>query len=105
MKVGDKVAVMCRGVLKSFSVIERETANFWIVEGFKYRKKDGLEAGVFDGYQIKEATKEICDKYQKDKMIARLKQTNWDYLSLEELTDIVALVSGFTIMRSPIGKE
>lgn len=105
MKVGDKVAVMCRGVLKRFSVIERETANFWIVEGFKYRKKDGLETGVYAAYQIREVTKEDRDRYQKDKMIFKLKHQNWESFSLEELTDIVAFVSGFTIVRSPVGKE
>lgn len=105
MKVGDKVAVMSTGDLRYVSVIERETANFWIVNGFKYRKKDGYEAGVYDGYWIREATKEDCDRYQKDKMIFELKHQNWESFSLEELTDIVAFVSGFTIVRSPVGKE
>lgn len=95
MKVGDKVAVTFRGVTTHFSVIERETANFWIVNGCKYRKKDGYEAGVYDGYRIKEATKEDCDRYQKDKMIAKLRHQNWENFSIGELTDIVAIVCGF----------
>ena len=97
MKVGDTVAVMFRDTIRYISVIERETANFWIVNGWKYRKKDGFEAGIYDDsrHQIREATKEDCERYQKDKMIARLKQQNWENFSTGELTDIVAIVCGF----------
>lgn len=97
MKVGDNVAVMFRDVIRCLSVIKRETANFWVVDDVKYRKADGYEAGTYldHGYHIKEATKDVCDRYQKDKMIARLKQQNWENFSTGELTDIVAIVCGF----------
>lgn len=45
IKVGDKVILYRRFQDRTVCKVERLTKNFIIVEGRKYRKKDGFEAG------------------------------------------------------------
>lgn len=45
IKVGDKVILYCRFQDRTVCKVERLTKNFIIVEGRKFRKKDGFEAG------------------------------------------------------------
>lgn len=94
MKVGDSVTLYRYGDLFSISKIERETKMFWVVNGEKYRKTDGYEAGSSDRrYYIVPTTDEHRKERKRHRLAEALKYHNWSSYPLDKLEEIFAVLN------------
>lgn len=68
IKVGDKVILYCKFQGRTVCKVERLTKNFIIVEGCKFRKKDGFEAGDCGIYvsSIGRATEQMIAEIEEE---------------------------------------
>lgn len=89
MKVGDTVTIYRYGDLFHIAKIERETKMFWVVNGDKYRKADGYEAGSSDRrYRIVPTTEAHREEREQYRLAEALRYHNWSRYSLSELKEI-----------------
>lgn len=98
IKVGDKVILYRRFQDRTVCKVERLTKNFIIVEGRKYRKKDGFEAGDCGIYvsSIVRATEqviaEIEEEHKRDTIITYIKNFRLSTLPTDVLERVYELI-------------
>ena len=81
MNVGDSVVIFRYGTPYKPSKIERETINYWIVDGDKYRKSDYHAPGDGGSYCIQPLTDEYTVYFRRRRMIFMLQQ--YDYKKVD----------------------
>lgn len=98
IKVGDKVILYRRFQDRTVCKVDRLTKNFIIVEGRKYRKKDGFEAGDYEIYvsSIDIATEqeitEIEEENKRDAIIAYIRNFRLSTLPTDVLERVYELI-------------
>lgn len=98
IKVGDKVILYRRFQNRTVCKVERLTKNFIIVEGRKYRKKDGFEAGDCGIYvsSILRATEqmiaEIEEEHKRDVIISYIRNCRLSTLPTDVLEKVYELI-------------
>lgn len=98
IKVGDKVILYRRFQDRTVCKVDRLTKNFIIVEGRKYRKKDGFEAGDCGIYvsSIDIATEqeitEIEEENKRDAIIAYIRNFRLSTLPTNVLERVYELI-------------
>lgn len=97
-KVGDKVILYRRFQDRTVCKVDRLTKNFIIVEGRKYRKKDGFEAGDCEFYvsSIRRATEqviaEIEEEHKRDAIISYIRNFRLSMLPTDVLEKVYELI-------------
>lgn len=98
IKVGDKVILYSRFQDRTVCKVERLTKNFIIVEGRKFRKKDGFEAGDCGIYvsSIGRATEqmiaEIEEEHKRDVIIGYIRNCRLSTLPTDVLERVYKLI-------------
>lgn len=98
IKVGDKVILYRRFQDRTVCKVERLTKNFIIVEGRKFRKKDGFESGDCGIYvsSIGRATEqviaEIEEENKRDAIISYIRNCRLSTLSTDVLEKVYELI-------------
>lgn len=99
IKVGDKVILYRKFQNNVVSEVERLTKNYVIVDGRKFRKKDGFEPGNVGFYSssISRATEEMIAKVEEENMrdllISKISHYPFSKLSTEELEEVYKLIN------------
>ena len=96
IKVGDKVILYRRFQDRTVCKVERLTKNFIIVEGRKYRKKDGFEAGDCGIYvsSILRATEQMIaeEEHKSDVLISYIRKCRLSTLPTDVLEKVYELI-------------
>ena len=94
IKVGDKV-VLYRRYDKKVCKIDRVTKTFVVVDGNKFRKKDG-SGGYYSAY-IRRATEEMIAKVEEENkrnvLVNKIRHCPLDKLSTEVLGKVYELIN------------
>mgnify|MGYP007117050724 CR=1 FL=1 len=98
IKVGDKVILYSRFQDRTVCKVDRLTKNFIIVEGRKYRKKDGFEAGDCGFYasSIERATElviaEVEEENKRYAIISYIRNCRLSLLPTDVLEKVYKLI-------------
>ena len=98
VKVGDKIILYRPFQDRVVCEVERLIKNFVIVDGRKYRKKDGFEAGDVGVYSssIGLASEEMITKVEeenrRDAIIAYIRNCRLSFLSTDVLEKVYELI-------------
>ena len=98
IKVGDKVILYRKFQNRTVCKVDRLTKNFIIVEGRKFRKKDGFEAGDCGIYvsSIGRATEqmiaEIEEEHKRDAIIEYIRNFRLSTLPTDVLEKVYELI-------------
>ena len=98
IKIGDKVILYRRFQDRTVCKVERLTKNFIIVEGHKYRKKDGFEAGDCEIYvsSIGRATEQVIadieEEHKRDVIISYIRNCRLSTLPTDVLEKVYELI-------------
>lgn len=98
IKVGDKVILYRRFQDRIVCEVERLTKNFIIVDGRKYRKKDGFEAGDVGIYSSsiwrasEQEIAEVEEENRRDEIISYVRNCRLSTLPTEVLEKVYELI-------------
>lgn len=98
IKVGDKVILYRRFQDRTVCKVDRLTKKFIIVEGRKYRKKDGFEAGDCGiyvssiGIATEQEITEIEEENKRDAIIGYIRNFRLSTLPIDVLEKVYKLI-------------
>lgn len=96
LKVGDTVAIDSGGWTTSYrmSTVSKITKLYFDVNGAKFRRKDGYQAGVSHHVRrIEQPSKEISDTILRGKLLTQINQFRFNDASLDTLKAVSAAIT------------
>lgn len=102
LKQGDKVVISTHKRMY-LDEIDRETKDFFIIKGIKYRKDTGYIAGKIDNYlrsRLIQPTDEMISDLDRGRIASILRVTNWSDFDLKTLQEIEKIIKRFKNEKS-----